>query len=68
MLRGEKITTTTTTTKINYSEWCRPRMIAHVQSQRKRKYSHAITHDPTALKGPGPRPAAPVSQKYLISG
>jgi len=33
ILRGEKITTTTTTTKINYSEWCRPRMITHVQSQ-----------------------------------
>jgi len=56
------ITTTTITTNINYSEWCRPRMIAHVQSQVK--YSPAITHDAIALKDPGPRPAAPVPQKY----
>ena len=34
----------------------------------KLKYSHAITHDATTLKDPGPRPAAPAPQKYLISG
>ena len=34
----------------------------------KRKYSHAITHDATTLKDPGPQPAAPVPQEYLISG
>ena len=32
----------------------------------KVKYSHAITHDAPALKDPGPRPAVPVSQKYLF--
>ena len=32
------------------------------------KYSHAITHDATILKDPGPRPVALVPQKYWILG
>ena len=62
ILRGE---TTTTTKKIIVSDVGLERLPTR---NYKLKYSHVITHDVTTLKDPGPRPAAPVPQKYLISG